>query len=697
MVAESLGQAVLQLSVNEQQLIAGLEKAKQSAQSAGRAIEQAFAKVGQKTSGPNSLFGLDLKLNSLRTELQTVELGSKRFRELRREIELTQQKLDRFNGGGAGTQVAGAIGGGIAGLVGFGAVAGFLQQSVQGAVELESITKKLSNTLGNQGAAGALAFTRGLSDDLGISFKVLAGSFGSFTAAATAANVPLTTQKSLFGAVAKAGQALGLSNDEINGSLLALQQVASKGTVQMEELRGQLGERLPIALSATARGLGLTQQELIKLVESGKLTASEFFPALTKGLNELTANSGGPLTAAQQFAVLGNAWESLQASFGNNILPTITPLVKGLAEALEGIGVANDSGDLRRSFGLEFDESLQLVGTLQAIEKQYNVNRATSKNLLSDVIAGTGATVEQWRKLNQEGFLFAQIQQNIGTAAAAFRAKYPDRAAEENARAAAAQKVLDAEKKLTKELADRFLLQTREAIQLGAIKEQFNVAGKIKAVYEDSTRTFEQQTAAAERLTAESQKQAAIQASRNAQLQIEAEIYKELAKTSSGTGERPDAKNFKPTKEIEELLSRLVVAREETRKVLAEAGAEAARAIAQASDGLRGAQDAFQGFQQSNFNFLTDEFQKRLLEDARTTVGRGLSGGFLRPETPMIGRDQLFRAADFVKGFEAQRQAVTLAQDQLSELQKISKNTSTAGTLNVTVAPPAQLLNLLPE
>ena len=48
----------------------------------------------------------------------------------------------------------------------------------------------------------------------------------------------------------------------------ALAQMASKGTVSMEELRQQLGDRLPGALGLAAKGLGITEQELIKLVSA---------------------------------------------------------------------------------------------------------------------------------------------------------------------------------------------------------------------------------------------------------------------------------------------------------------------------------------------------------------------------------------------------------------------------------------------
>jgi tape measure domain-containing protein len=218
----------------------------------------------------------------------------------------------------------------LAGAFGTLAVGEFLRQSAQAAIELETVTRKLTNTLGEQGAAGALSFTRGLADELGLSFKTLAGTFSSFTAAATQANVPLAQQQELFAAVARSAQQLGLSNDELSGSLLALQQVASKGTVQMEELRGQLGERLPVAFAATAKGLGLTQQELIKLVESGKLTAAEFFPALTRGLNEISAGPKGAATTAQELGKLTNAIDELKTELGQGLVPAIKPAVEGL-------------------------------------------------------------------------------------------------------------------------------------------------------------------------------------------------------------------------------------------------------------------------------------------------------------------------------------------------------------------------------
>ncbi len=316
---------------------------------------------------------------------------------------------------------AGIVAGAVAATQSFG---GF----IKAATELEGITRKLTNTLGAQGAQQALGELRSLSERLGVSFTVLADAFGSFTAAASAAGISLRVQKELFEAVSTSAQRLGLSNDAINGSLLALQQVAAKGTVQMEELRGQLGERLPTAFAATAQGLGITSRELIKLVESGKLTADEFFLALTKGLAELNGNgAGGVLTADQNFATFGDRLKDLQAEFGTEFLPGVVATVKQLTELLKEISIQKRSADIGASFGLSGSQSDQIVGRQIDAERRLGLSREQSKNIVSDAIAAAdrrAGGVDKTRNLFGQRILkpeeFGSILDDIGTRSETF-------------------------------------------------------------------------------------------------------------------------------------------------------------------------------------------------------------------------------------------------------------------------------------
>ena len=71
---------------------------------------------------------------------------------------------------------------------------------------------------------------------------------------------------------------MGLSAEQSSGAFMALQQMLSKGTVQAEELRGQLGERIPGAFEYAAQAMGVTTRELGKMLEQGQVVAEDFVP-----------------------------------------------------------------------------------------------------------------------------------------------------------------------------------------------------------------------------------------------------------------------------------------------------------------------------------------------------------------------------------------------------------------------------------
>ncbi len=493
-MAESLGRATFDVLLDTTAFRAGIEQVRNLATRAGSAIEDA---LGTKAS-KGSLVALDTRITSLKEEIRLVEIGSSKYRELQKEIRKATQERQKAEAGGSnrlGPSIAGGLGNlaGAAGIgLSFAGVAVGIKDAVQAAVEFESITRKLQNTLGPQGAAGALQFTKGLADQLGLSYKQLANDFGSFTAASTAAGIPLQQQRAVFQAVAKAGQALGLSSDAVSGSLLAIQQVASKGTVQMEELRGQLGERLPIAFAAAAKGLGITQQQLNKLVESGQLTAQQFFPALANGLNQLTAGAGGVETSAQQFAKLGNAWEELQIAFGESLLPTIIEQIKTLTNVLKGVGIVFEAnklglggGLLGNALGIIPEQGTQAVVALRQLQDQYKLTGKQARALFTDAVKLEG--------INNIAFAmpkdFERVLARLPGLADEFRKKYKDGTGELLAANSAAlqgqmqQKQAQARlrnEQLTSLGIDKQGLQTQEA-RLGLYAQETQLVGQINA------------------------------------------------------------------------------------------------------------------------------------------------------------------------------------------------------------------------
>lgn len=633
-VAESAGQVVLTVTADPTPLEAGMRRARQTAETTGQALTRALSggQAGQ------SLTGLTIKLNSLQQELQNVTIGTKRFNELRREIDATQKTLNKANGGGGGG-ILGQLATGLAGLGVGAAVGGFLKGSIDAAVELETITRKLSNTLGPQGAGGAIAFTKGLSDQLGLSFKTLAGSFGSFTAAATAANVPIKDQEALFAAISKAGQAFGLSNNELSGSFLALQQVASKGAVQMEELRGQLGERLPIALAATAKGLGITQGELFKLVESGKLTSGTFFTALTKGLNDITSGAGGVKTAAQDFQALGNAWDELQTSLGQSALPTVKAGVQALSNAIKTVN-AN-----LKSF-------VMLAGGLAAASAAfYLLAKAASIAATAQKALAVAAAVAQ-TVLNPANALkvAAALAVGVGTAYALGKAMEGVSAENEkaadaantvkqntNAANAAAAAALELSKKRSAEeqkTLDVTLKRQQLNLELAGIQEQIDSAKQLATLEGTALVKLQNKIALNEKLR---QQQA-----------IQLELQRELAKPAG------DGKNgTRSSAAIDELLAKQERVNAEVRKAYKDAGVALEVNGKRAAEALAGAQTNLQSVLRGGFEFLTPQLQQEQLARARASIQPLVNQGVIRQGLDISTPDKLFQLAGFAESYSS--------------------------------------------
>ena len=81
-----------------------------------------------------------------------------------------------------------------------------------------------------------------------------------------------------------------MSADDSNGVMLALSQMMSKGKISSEELRLQMGERLPVALQAMAKAAGVSVAGLDKLLKQGKLMSKDVLPKFAEALNEMIPN-----------------------------------------------------------------------------------------------------------------------------------------------------------------------------------------------------------------------------------------------------------------------------------------------------------------------------------------------------------------------------------------------------------------------
>ena len=183
--------------------------------------------------------------------------------------------------------------------------------SIGGVLTAHQKMEAAQNRLGvvfeqNQSKIGSeLTWLQGQAARLGIEFGTLADQYSKFAVAAQAANFTTDETRRVFLAVAEAGRVNKLSLEDMNGTFLALQQMISKGKVSSEELRQQLGERLPGAMNIMADALNVTTGELYKMLEAGEILADSgtmlkfaselnkrFGPQLAKSLQSTSAQIG---------------------------------------------------------------------------------------------------------------------------------------------------------------------------------------------------------------------------------------------------------------------------------------------------------------------------------------------------------------------------------------------------------------------
>jgi len=136
------------------------------------------------------------------------------------------------------------------------------------------------------GGAASMSFVRAEAQRLGLDLLSTADSYMKLAAAARGTALEGNKTQQIFSSVAGASRALGLSAEQTNGALMAISQMMSKGSVMAEELRGQLGERLPGAFQIAARAMGVSTAELGKMLEAGSVISDEFLPKFAAELQK---------------------------------------------------------------------------------------------------------------------------------------------------------------------------------------------------------------------------------------------------------------------------------------------------------------------------------------------------------------------------------------------------------------------------
>ena len=102
--------------------------------------------------------------------------------------------------------------------------------------------------------------------------------YTKFAASARLSGLAIEDQRKTFTAFVTAGAALHWTVEQTGNAFLALEQVMSKGTVQTEEIKKQLGNVLPGAFELAAASVGKTTSEFTRMLKAGQLLSTDFLP-----------------------------------------------------------------------------------------------------------------------------------------------------------------------------------------------------------------------------------------------------------------------------------------------------------------------------------------------------------------------------------------------------------------------------------
>ena len=322
-------------------------------------------------------------------------------------------------------QLRGAL---VAAGTGFAALrlADFVRDVAAVGTAWQSVRSGMVAATGSAAAAAAeLEFVSAEAERLGLSNRALAQSYTRLAASARGTVLEGAAARDIFTAVAEASRVMGLSAEQSAGALTAIEQIISKGTVSAEELRGQLGERIPGAFQIAARAIGVTTAELDEMLRRGEVLAEDLLPRLAAEIRRSVAD-GLPDAidgAGAAFARLGNAWEDLQRSIAESgVLDVLAAgaelatsvLRGGAAQAPSGIDVAE------RDLGLALDRGdLDAAEVYLRILGDLNAALVETGERSTEIADRTRLVIESWGDLRSETGLLAEDMASYQRALAA--------------------------------------------------------------------------------------------------------------------------------------------------------------------------------------------------------------------------------------------------------------------------------------
>ncbi|EHJ8023875.1 tape measure protein [Escherichia coli] len=189
-------------------------------------------------------------------------------------------------------------------------------------------------------------FTKSLAQTTGLDIAELQSQFAGFGASAKE-SMGIQGSEELFRNMVGYSRLMGRSEEEIKRALTALSQMAGKGQVMAEELKGQLAEAVPGMVQVFAKATGKTEQELFDAMKKGALKSADTLQKVTQELDkQITAKGGWKAISESTQAQLGNlknSWNTTLDSIFRGSESGLQDFTRSLTMLLNALGGSGKS------------------------------------------------------------------------------------------------------------------------------------------------------------------------------------------------------------------------------------------------------------------------------------------------------------------------------------------------------------------
>ncbi|HHK8728181.1 TPA: tape measure protein [Escherichia coli] len=236
-------------------------------------------------------------------------------------------------------------------FISFQAVLSAYQRVLEVGLQRASSERSIDFVFGDQ-SPQVKKFIQDLTQITGMDTTETQAQFASFGASATT-TMGLEGSEELFKNLTGYARLMGRSDEQIQRALTAVSQMASKGQVMSEELKGQLSEALPGATQAFAKALGLTEKQLFDKMKNGDVKASDALPKFAKELGSQIDSRGGwkaiQDSTQTMLGNLKNTWNNSLTDIFRGSENGLQDFTRSLTTLLNALGGSGKS--LGESFG----------------------------------------------------------------------------------------------------------------------------------------------------------------------------------------------------------------------------------------------------------------------------------------------------------------------------------------------------------